>query len=97
MNEILGLVIKMSKQQFPATEHRIQGTQLCVNQSTITVSPTPERRQKLIDTMQHALTTNSLTPDQAATLAGKLQFLSTTTFGKIGRAATKPIYARQHG
>lgn len=40
---------------------------------------------------------NSLTPDEAQRLAGKLAFLSTTFFGGLGRAALQPFYARAHG
>ena len=43
-----------------------------------------------------SLRNNRLTPPQAATLAGKLAFLATTTSGRMGRAATKAIYQRQH-
>lgn len=37
-----------------------------------------------------------MTPDEAAELAGKLVFLSTTMYGRVGRAQMKPIYGRQY-
>ena len=40
--------------------------------------------------------TNTLVPDRAAELAGKAQFVTATIFGKVGRAAMKPIYSRQY-
>jgi hypothetical protein len=37
-----------------------------------------------------------LAPASAAELGGKCTYLSTSIYGRVGRAATKPMYARQH-
>eukprot|EP00971_Amphidinium_carterae_P337673 6474591-Amphidinium_carterae.1 len=37
-----------------------------------------------------------MSPDLAATLAGKMVFMQSAMFGKVGRAVTRPLYRRQH-
>ena len=60
------------------------------------VMPVNTRVAKVTHSIDIALATNLLTPPAAAELGGTTGFLSTTTFGRVGRAAAKPIYARQH-
>jgi hypothetical protein len=76
--------------------HKIQGAIIHFHPSQIIVSPTPNRVIKIDSMINKALETNTLTPDDAGTLAGKAQHYSTTTFGKVARAPLKPVYARQH-
>jgi hypothetical protein len=96
INDLFGLRTKPSKEQGPGPEHKIQGAFINFAPSNIIVAPTPNRVIKLDIMINKALDTNTLTPDDAGTLAGKAQHYSTTTFGKVARAPLKPIYARQH-
>jgi hypothetical protein len=67
-----------------------------INSSHVIASPTPERVAKMTAAINKALTTNTLEHQDAAQMAGKLGFLSTTMFGKLGRAPTKAVFGRQH-
>ena len=96
LNQRLGFKMKPSKEQPPATEHKIQGVQLHISQDHITVKPTTDRQDRVRNMIQKSLQSNHLKPVEAATLAGKLNFLATTIAGRVGRAATKLIYQRQH-
>ena len=58
--------------------------------------PAPQRVLRITKWIQTFLDNNKLTPAEAAELAGKLVFLSTTMFGKLGRAALRCVYGRQH-
>ena len=52
-------------------------------------------RQKILEQIDEALAADSLSPDAASRLAGRLTFLSQcqSTFGATGRAAIKPLYS----
>ena len=44
--------------------------------------------------LRRALEDDSLTPDEAAKLAGRVSFLTQAAFGSVVKAATKAVYAR---
>ena len=96
MNSLLGFFMKPSKAQPPAACHRVQGVQLRLLHDRSIVSPTPSRVTKVNAFIELALTENRLTPSSAAELGGKCTYLSTSIYGRVGREATKPVYARQH-
>ncbi|CAJ1442579.1 unnamed protein product [Effrenium voratum] len=54
-------------------------------------------KEKMIHEIDRVLCANSLFPDHAQRIAGKLAFLTTTLFGAVGGAALQPLYARGHG
>ena len=58
--------------------------------------PTASRIKKITAAITKYITNNRLTPAEAAELAGKLVFLSTTMYGKVGRSQLKTIYGRQY-
>ncbi len=95
-NALLRLVMKESKAADPVTAQRILGVILELRPDCIVIGPSPQRIAKVCKMIATALQTNDLTPPVAATLGGKCGFLCTTVYGRCGRAATKPIYARQH-
>ena len=96
VNRLLGLRTKTSKEQPPACSHKVQGTIISFHDNHATVAPTTDRIHKINNMIQLSLTSNTLTPDKAGELAGKSGFLAQSTFGRVGRAATKAVYARQH-
>ena len=49
---------------------------------------------KILSQLRRALDDDSLTPDDASKLAGRVAFLTQAVFGAVARAATKAIYAR---
>ena len=90
----LGLQTKPSKAQAPDKEHVVQGVQLHIGAEGVWLSPTEERKRKILAQIDEALGSDSLSPDAASRLAGRLTFLSQSTFGCTGRAAIKPLYSR---
>ena len=92
----LGLRMKPSKAQPPAFSHKIQGTIITFDGHFATLSIAPTRRTHLLESINKAIDHNRLTPAEAATLAGKLNFVSSSLFGRMGRSAVKAIYGRQH-
>ena len=95
-NTMLGCLMKESKRQPPSATHKMQGVELTFHDSAIEVAPTARRRAKLAALAESALRANLLSHSAAGTLAGKAQFFDTTTQGRVGRAATKPLHGRQH-
>ena len=91
---LLGLQTKPSKAQAPATRHVVQGVDLSIRPDGVELAPTAKRTQKILEQIDGALTDDSLSPDAASRLAGRLTFLSQSTFGATGRAAIKPLYSR---
>ena len=94
---LLGLSMKPSKELLPDAQHVVLGVQLDLQPCGITLSPSPRRKEKMIHEIDRVLCANSLFPDHAQRIAGKLAFLTTTLFGAVGGAALQPLYARGHG
>ena len=93
---IVGLRIKQSKAQPPGRQHVLQGVDVHIDSTGVTLSPTPRRVQKLRHAISQALQHDCLTPSEAGRLAGKLSFLTQAVFGAVGRSAMQPLYARSH-
>ena len=90
----LGFLTKKSKAQPPADEHVVQGVTFHIDENGVTLSPTPRRVEKILAQLRRALHDDSLSPDDASRLAGRVAFLTQSVFGAVARAATKAIYAR---
>ena len=94
--QLLGLSMKPEKEQPPAPRQKVLGVIVSVNDHDITVEICPQRRARLLTSLEEVLASNRLTPDEAQRLAGKLGFMATTLFGGMGMAAIQPFYARAH-
>ena len=94
--EILGMRLKPSKAQAPATRHKLLGVVLEVLTEGIRLSPAPERVQKVLAAIEEALLHDALEPAVAQRLTGKLGFLATTMFGQAAVAALHLLYSRAH-
>ncbi|CAE7923243.1 unnamed protein product [Symbiodinium sp. KB8] len=92
----LGLQTKPSKAQKPATEHIVQGVLVSITRTGVVLQPTPARLQKVLTTIDTALAEDELAPDVASRLAGRLNFVTQSTFGAVGKAALQPVYSRAH-
>ena len=91
---LMGLRTKPSKAQEPGRSHVVQGVQLSLGHDGAALAPTRKRLKKILTIIDAAVQENRLTPETAHRLAGKLNFVNQTVFGKVGRAAVAPIYAR---
>eukprot|EP00439_Symbiodinium_sp_Y106_P064261 s2243_g10.t1 len=76
--------------QHPAKEHVVQGVNFSVSDDGVTLSPTAARKEKIQAQIRTAIDEDSLSPDAAAKLAGRVSFLTQA----VAKAATKDIYAR---
>ncbi|CAE7266077.1 unnamed protein product [Symbiodinium microadriaticum] len=65
----LGFLTKKSKAQPPADEHIVQGVTFHIDETGVTLSPTPRRVEKVLAQLRRALHDDSLTPDDASTKA----------------------------
>ena len=95
--EILGYRLKVSKRHPPDTLQKLQGVIVRIQDQGVTVEPSASRVSKLCRTLREALLQDRLTSDEAARLAGKLGFLSTSLWGQLGKSLTRPIYGRSQG
>lgn len=64
--------------------------------STISFHPDPGRVDRLLAFIARCRATDSLSPSAAGTLRGKLGFVLTHAYGRIGRAATQPLVERDN-
>ena len=76
--------------------HVIQGVVITISDQGIALAPKPARVARLGFDVRHVLASGRMSPTLAGRLAGKSGFLCTTCFGRVGRAAVKPLFARQH-
>ena len=90
----LGFLTKKSKAQHPAKEHVVQSVNFSISADGVTLSPTAARKEKIQAQIRTAIDEDSLSPDAAAKLAGRVSFLTQAAFGSVAKAATKAIYAR---
>ena len=96
LGKTLGLKFKESKAQPPATVQTIQGVvNIQANQDEVVISPTPQRVKKMRVQLQGILLDDALTPTEASALAGKMQFVAQSLFGKGGQASLKTLCKRR--
>lgn len=97
---LLGLTLDADKSQPPSEAAQILGVVFCTSnlesERLLKVEPKPTRRNNLKLLIRRILAEGQLNPTVAASLVGKFGFLCSTLFGKIGRACTGPIRARQY-
>lgn len=96
----LGLTLDAEKSQLPSEAAQILGVVFCTSKLETerlpSVDPKPTRRNNLRLLIRGIMAEGQLNPTVAASLVGKFGFLCSTLFGKIGRACTGPIRARQY-
>ena len=90
--DLLGLQTKPSKAQKPAKEQVIQRVLVAIGRDGVVLRPTPALW--ITRTIDDALATNELAPHTAGRLAGRLNFVTQSTFGAVGKAGP-PTGVRQ--
>jgi hypothetical protein len=95
LNSILGFEIKIKKDVPPGAEGPLLGHHV-----KLAFPPelrnTPSRIANIAGMVGEALRTDSLSERCAGELAGKSGFACSALWGRCGRAALKPVFARQH-
>ena len=95
-NTYLGYVMKKTKRQSPAPAQAVQGVILELRRQGAIFRPKPVRVRRMELLIDRVLAEGVLMPATAGSMAGKCGFLATTCHGRLGRAPTKPLLARQH-
>ena len=82
----LGLLMKKKKALKPSSTQKLLGVVFDIQPPSLLLKPCPSRTERMIATMENILKTNTLIPEDAQKLCGKLIFLQTTSFGQVGRS-----------
>jgi hypothetical protein len=88
--------MKEAKSKPPATTQELLGLHWSLTLESLTVSPGEKRLHKISQAISQHLSSGTLSPDEAGTLAGRLNFACSWVFGFVGKALLKPLYTRQH-
>jgi hypothetical protein len=83
-SRVLGTIVDMSKAH-------------CDNDPHVLISPVPERCEELLQDLRKAQERGTLSPQQAASMAGRLHHVLSSVFGNLGRAVMFPLYERGQG
>eukprot|EP00971_Amphidinium_carterae_P191775 3805073-Amphidinium_carterae.1 len=96
---LLGFVLDPEKAQRPSRLVTVLGVQFDLTQQLngeLKVRPKPERVSALVQEFGAILESECLPPAQAAHLVGRADFVNSTLFGRVGRAALAVLRHRQH-
>ena len=96
INVLLACWMKQVKRAPLAACQHLLGVQLDVSRTVAIIQPKPKRRAKLEALAQRHLDAGKFSPTEAGSFAGKAGFFDSITLGRVGRAALKPVFARQH-
>ena len=91
-----GFALAPGKTEGPSAILTILGILVTIGDNSINLKPDPAKAQKWKGEIDAALKGNELTPGEAQKLAGRLNFATSTLFGKVGKAHLRPIYHRAH-
>ena len=95
--DCLGFALAPEKTEGPSDSLTILGVQVVIEDKQARFFPEPAKAARWITDIKAALNDNSLSPGEANKLAGRLNFASSTTFGRVGMAHIRPLYHRAHG
>ena len=98
--KLLGVVLDPDKSQLGEEHLAVLGVlfdlRLAVLEAKLFVCPKPSRVQNLTAELRRVVKDNRLVPSHAARVVGKFGFVCETMFGRVGRAATGAVRARQY-
>jgi len=92
VNEMLGFKLKALKASGPDESLVLLGVALLFVGEELDLSVTPERASQLRQKLAGFLSRGSMSPTEAAKLAGQLNFVSAAAFGSCGRGFLQPIF-----
>ena len=94
--EACGFALAPGKTEGPSDSLTILGILVAIGQEGINLRPDPEKAKKWIGELNAALLGDELTTGEARKLVGRLNFATSTLFGKVGKAHLRPIYHRAY-
>ena len=95
LHRIIGTKMKETKAKPPSSTQTLLGVEWQVSVDRLLASPGGSRTDKLVTKIHEILEADALSPQEAAKLAGKLNFVCSWVFGQVGKALLKPLFARQ--
>ena len=96
LHRLLGVPLKQPpKRREPAASNPLLGTVLHVAVRPPMVKPDPAKMERARDACTAALEADRLMPAGAARLAGRLGFLASQLYARVGRLALMPLYEWQ--
>ena len=96
VHALLNLEIKTEKDLPPTFVGELLGHVVDLSALPYTLYNSERRKAGIIAMVEDALRSGRLRPRIAGELAGKFAFACTALYGRVGRAALKPVYERQH-
>ena len=96
LNACCGFTVKKAKAQPPSCEMKDLGAIVGLAPDGIRIAQCPLRAKAQRRALKEVCESNELSPTLAGRLAGKGSYLATQVNGRVGRAALKPLFGRQH-
>ena len=96
VHALLNLEIKTEKDLPPTFVGELLGHVVDLSALPYKISNSERRKAGILALVEEALRSGRLRPRVAGELAGKFAFACTALYGRVGRAALKPVYERQH-
>ena len=93
---LLGLPTADRMDRRPAKTVRVSGAVSTVSSGGLTVRAEEKRMGDNLDRIDEVLATGLLKPTLAGKLRGKLGFLASLAFGKVGRSTLAPMARRKY-
>ena len=99
-HDLVGQSLEPKKSQPMATGNKGLGNLIFMGnvhaEYAVWIMTTTDRREKVLAMLDAARCARHLTPADASTIRGKIGFLLTAAWGKVGRAATQPLLQREY-
>ena len=99
-HDLVGQSLEPKKRQLMATGNKGLGQLIFMGnvhtEYAVWISCTADRRDKVLAMLAAARDARHLSPADASTIRGKLGFLLTAAWAKVGRAATQPLLQREY-
>ncbi|KAF4682330.1 hypothetical protein FOZ60_010747 [Perkinsus olseni] len=92
VNNIIGFYTKLAKNLEPAQRGKLLGLILSIMDDHVELDLDPNRKDALLTEIHNTLQEGIMSPAQASSLAGKLNFASSAMFGKSGRSYLRVLY-----
>ncbi|KAF4682327.1 hypothetical protein FOZ60_010744 [Perkinsus olseni] len=92
VNNIIGFYTKLAKNLEPAQRGKLLGLILSIMDDHVELDLDPNRKDALLTEIHNTLQEGIMSPAQASSLAGELNFASSAMFGKSGRSYLRVLY-----
>ena len=95
LNNFLGLTLKEEKDFLPASTGVLLGVSVSIGSFPFLMCVDEDRARRLLVELDRVCQNGAISPAEAGSLAGKLQFAASAFYGRVGRAAIAPLFEIQ--